>query len=276
MENKFFERLQKYFLNVIEVLRAEAKPASIFPNTTDIGMSREQVYMKFLQQHLPSKCNIFFGGFLFGEDGSESKQIDIIITADTTPKFNFYNNDNCKGKSFSPVDGTLGVASIKSILNKEQLEDALIGIASIPKNTSLLGKMTPFKEIKNYDDWPYKIIYASDGISIETLYSHLNNFYSQNPNIPLGRRPNIIHVAGKYMIFRAVSGNDKIYDSQTEIFLPLNIGQFYYQAETNYDLQAITIVLSNLQQNSIASTCITHDYDYITNRAIGIHNPIPK
>ena len=61
-----------------------------------------------------------------------------------------------------------------------------------------LGDRVSFAlSIPNYDDWPYKIIYASDGISVESLLGHLNNYYHSNPNIPLGRRPNIIHVSGK-------------------------------------------------------------------------------
>ena len=160
MAGPFYQRLRDYYLNVAAVLRGEARAASIFPNTTDIGMSREQVYAEFLRQHAPSKCNVIFGGFLFGEDGSESGQLDVLVTTDTTPRFNFHNKDG-HGKSFSPVEGTLGVASIKSMLNKNELEDALSGIAAIPPSASLEGRVSFALSIKNYDDWPYKIIYAS-------------------------------------------------------------------------------------------------------------------
>jgi len=71
------------------VLRGEAKTASIFPNSSDIGMSREKIFAEFLRLHAPSKCNVVFGGFLFGDDGSESGQLDVLITTDTTPQFNF-------------------------------------------------------------------------------------------------------------------------------------------------------------------------------------------
>lgn len=55
----FFQRLRNYYQDVAAVLRGEAKPASIFPNTTDVGMSRERIYAEFLRQHAPSKCNVF-------------------------------------------------------------------------------------------------------------------------------------------------------------------------------------------------------------------------
>ena len=165
MAGHFYDRLKAYYLEVASVLRGEAKAASIFPNTTDIGMSRERIFAEYLKLHAPSKCNVFLGGFVFGNDGNESRQLDVIVTSDTTPKFDFHNrNDN--GKSFSPVDGTLCVASIKSNLNKNELEDALLGIASIPIGTPLDGLVNPLLRIPDYDDWPYKIVYATDGISL--------------------------------------------------------------------------------------------------------------
>ncbi len=136
MATNFHARLRAYYLKFGEVLRGNADAASVFPNTTDIGMAREKVYAEFLKQHAPSKCNVFLGGFLFHMDGTESKQLDVIVTTDTAPRFDFYNRDG-EGKSFSPVEGTLGVASIKSTLDKQQLQDSLTGIASIPPTESL-------------------------------------------------------------------------------------------------------------------------------------------
>ena len=44
----------------------------------------------------------FLGGFLFGEDGEESKQLDVIISTDTAPRYDFRNPQG-KGKSFGIV-----------------------------------------------------------------------------------------------------------------------------------------------------------------------------
>ena len=103
MPKNFYERLRDYYIKVGGVLRGEADAASIFPNPSDVGMSRERVYAEFLRQHAPSKCNVFLGGFLFDEDGNESRQLDIIVTTDTAPRFDFHNPDG-SGKSFSPVE----------------------------------------------------------------------------------------------------------------------------------------------------------------------------
>jgi hypothetical protein len=145
----FYDRLTSYFTKVGEVLRGEAEVASIFPNSSDIGVSRELIYLEFLKQHAPSKCNVYLGGFLFGEDGDESNQLDIIISTDTAPRYNFHNPDG-KGKSFAPVEGCLGIASIKSKLDKAQLIDSLNGIASIPKTKSLEKRVNPMFKINDY------------------------------------------------------------------------------------------------------------------------------
>lgn len=267
MAGQFFPRLRAYYLDVAAVLRGEAKAASIFPNTTDIGMSRERVYAEFLRQHAPSKCNVFFGGFLFGEDGSESAQLDVLVTTDTTPRFNFHNKDG-QGKSFSPVEGTLAVASIKSTLNKNELEDALAGIAGIPPTVPLGGRISFGLSIENYDDWPYKIIYASVGISPESLLGHLNNYYLSNPNIPLGRRPNVIHVSGKYVIFRAIAGM-RVWEADKQENEELEVGTFRHFTR-DPDLQGILWVLDGLQQRATASTHILYSYGEIMNRVNGL------
>jgi len=104
------------------------------------------------------------------------------------------------------VERTIGIASIKSTLDKKELIDSLALIATIPPTKPLEKRVTLGISIKNYDDWLYKIIYASEGIEGKTILQHLVEYYSANPQIPITRRPNLIHVAGKYVIFRVVEG----------------------------------------------------------------------
>lgn len=272
MNKNFFVRLRTYYEQVGAVLRGEAGVASIFPNTTDIGMAREKIYAEFLRLHAPSKCNVFLGGFLFDMAGNESRQLDVIITTDTTPQFNFHNRDG-SGKAFSPVEGTLGVVSIKSTLNKNELEDALLGIASIPLTSSLDDRTSA--NINNYDDWPYKILYASDGISAESLLTHLTNFYALHSDIPLYRRPHIIHVAGKYTFIRTVSN---MYDEEARRSgLPskMILGGFNLNVNTP-DLQGILWALHGLQENALASSHIFFNYGELINK-VNLFDPvIPK
>lgn len=267
MTQNFFSRLRSYYVKVAEVLRGEADAASVFANTTDIGMSRELVYAEFLRQHAPSKCNVFLGGFLFDEDGVESKQLDIIITTDTAPRFNFHNKDGT-GKSFSPVEGTLGVVSVKSTLNRAELFDALGGIASIPPTRPLGNRVNTLISVKNYDDWPVKIVYASKGITPDTLLANLNEYYAQNPTIPLNRRPNFIHIAGSCLIARAQEGM-VIYYRSSGTAEPLPPGT-YHLMTTDADLQAITWTLNQLQLNATISTHILFSYNSIIDKVNGL------
>lgn len=244
------------------MLRGEAAAASISPNTTVIGASRELIYAEFLKQHAPSKCNVFFGGFLFGEYGTESKQLDIIISTDTSPQYNFHNAAG-KGKSFAPVEGCLGVASIKSTLDKDQLIDSLENIASIPATEPLGNRLNPLLKLENYDNWPYKIIYASDGLTDSTIMGHIVSFYSSNSNISVSRRPDIIHVAGKYVIFKMQPGMGvKKPDGTTDL---RKEGE-YQVFETNPDIQAMIWTLDELQKRAIASSQISFNYSQIINK----------
>lgn len=261
MPKPFFERLRDYYAKVGEVLRGEAEAASVFPNSTDVGISREKVYAEFLRQHAPSKCNVVYGGFLFDEDGTESKQLDVIVTTDTCPQFNFHNPDK-EGKTFACVEGCLAAASIKSSLTKAELFDALENIASLPPTRSLDGRIPPALQIKRYEDWPYKIIYASDGLAADTIQAHLYDFYRSNPAIPDHRRPNMIHVAGRYFIHRA-QGNEMLDGNR-----PLQKGEFAIVGG-HPETQAIAWTLQNIQERASASGFITFRYDFILKKLYG-------
>lgn len=139
MAEPFYVRLKKYFAEIGQVLRGEASVAQIFPNSTDIGISRERIYAEFLKLHIPLSCNILFGGFLFDQSGNESKQIDLLIINDTALQFNFHNRDG-SGKSFACIDGCIAIVSLKLTLNTVELHDALDNIASIPEKEPLDGK----------------------------------------------------------------------------------------------------------------------------------------
>ena len=267
MSKPFYDRLKSYYSKVGEVLRGEADAASIFPNTSDIGLSRELVYAEFLKQHAPSKCNVFLGGFLFGEDGEESKQLDIIISTDTSPRYDFHNPKET-GKSFCPVEGCLGIVSIKSTLDKAKLIDSLNGIASIPATKPLEGRVNPQFKISDYDDWPYKIIYASDGLAVSTILTHIDEFYKENSGIQISRRPDIIHVAGKYVIFRIkneVSVIDTIDGSKKKV----EAGKFH-PFITDPDLQAMVWTINDLQQKASASSHILFNYGEMINKLNGV------
>lgn len=262
MTKLFYNRLSNYFEKVGEVLRGHADVASIFPNTSDIGLSRELTYTDFLIKFLPSKCNIFLGGFLFDTEGNESKQIDVIITSDTALRFNLYNPDG-KGKSFGIVEGCLGIVSIKSNLSKNEIIDSLEGIASIPATQPIDNRVNPLLKFDNYENWPYKIIYASNGINPETALKHINDFYSTNSQIPFTRRPDIIHVIGKYFIFKSEKDIEIQYPDGTYLKIAKNE---YHYSDYHPDKQALIRVVLELQIRASIAGHILFDYTEILNK----------
>lgn len=204
-----------------------------------------------LRHHLPSSCNILFGGFLFGVDGQESKQLDVIVTSHVCPQFNFMNRDG-SGKAFACVDGTLAVVALKSNLDSTQLVDALQNFASLPPKKPVSA--APFVEINDYSDWPYKIIYSPRGVSIGTVMTSLEDYYARNPAIPYSRRPNLIHVAGSFNIIRVPKGGGRTRKGQ-----PLAENGFYPDPDASDAFSLLTAV-ENIQERAVMSQYIAFAY----------------
>lgn len=260
MNKILFDRLRKYYTKVAQVLKGEAEAASVFPNSSDVGTSREKIYLEFIKNHIPSKCNAFLGGYIFDSFGNESKQLDIIITSDTAIKFDLFNKDG-KGKSFAPVEGTIGVVSIKSKLDKEQLFDSLSNLASIPSTQSLKGRVSITTKIEEYYNFPFKIIYASDGLSPETIRTHFENYYQENKGIPDSRMPDIIHVSGKYSFIKIRKGM-KILNSETQIEKKYKDSN-YFITDKDVDITALMHTIIGLQDYAMASHYIINNYSWI-------------
>jgi len=262
MTKAFFERLNAYYLAVGKVLRGEADAASIFPNTTDIGMSRENVYADFLKLHLPASCTVSLGGFLFDREGQESKQLDVLVVDDLAPQFNFLNRDG-NGKTFACIDGCIGVASIKSTLDSKELRNALAGFASLPEKQPLAQRQNPMVRIQNYDNWPYKIIYAKSGVSSDTLIDTLTTFYEKQPSVPMNRRPDIIHVGDSLCICK-VGPDGATTKAGTQIagntFHPINLAG-------GIDPYALCSVITELQVTAAAARHVITSYKWLVDGA---------
>ena len=108
-----------------------------------------------------------------------------------------------------------------------------------------------------------KIIYASYRLKEDTIMNHLNNFYNLNPQIPIYRRPDIIHVAGKYVILRIKEGMSiKKPDGSNH---DTKKGKFHI-FNTNPDRQAIVWTLNELQKKATTSNHINFNYSEIINK----------
>lgn len=227
MPKQVFERLTGYFQEVANVLAGEKSASSIFPNTSDTGMVREKVLKNFLNNHLPKRCEVINGGFVFDNQGHESNQLDIIVTNDLTLQFKHHN------KSFNCIEGCNAVISVKSNLDKQQLFEALNNIASVPimpddAVNSITHTIENREEILNH---PIKIIFAYEGNQLETTMSNIREYYDNN-DISQRQRPHMIIVNNKYFIVR-IEGQGGVNRAGQRIppntfypMNPLNVGAF--------------------------------------------------
>ena len=255
MTQKFFTRLESYFFNTSKVLRGESDKSAIFPNPSDIGDTREDIFAQILRDHLPVGCVVSKGGFLFNLEGDESKQIDILINSSQSLRFNF--DPDGHRKTFSCVDGCIGVVSVKSDLSRANLIDALDNLASIPRKSDISDRMNPMFKIKNYSDWPYKAIFASKGASCDLICNELNTYYAEHPEIPDNLKPDLVYVAGKYFIENTGYEEKKTRKGTTlpaYTFNPLNDGNFA-------DIAALPSIVVELQNRASAANQIVFRYD---------------
>ena len=146
MSETVFAKLADYYIGVVEELTHQAKQAGLLTNSTDVGTEKEEVYRRFLERHAPSRCEAFLGGYLFDIEGNRSKQIDVIVTAGSSPRFEM----GLGNQAIAPLEGTIAIAQVKSNLNKRTLIDALNNLASIPSLRDFNGVLAPY--LKHFDD----------------------------------------------------------------------------------------------------------------------------
>lgn len=213
--SNFFVDLIEYYRNKAKSLQSQALEAGIHDNKGDIGTLRENILFDFLEAHIPARCNVIKGGFVFDSTGSKSRQIDLMVCNDQTFQFKKPGNDN-KTKSFNCVEGCYAVISVKSFLNKDALIDSLQNLASV--STIKKIKVSPF--ISNAQDMlnqiPQRIIFAYDGNGMDTINETCKVYYDSckacNIVEPM---PDLIIVNNEYYFSRAGVLGYKIHTGET-------------------------------------------------------------
>jgi len=193
-------KLNIYFQNVADVIDQKKKISEVFPNTSDAGQTREGILQKFLIDHLPNRCKVIKGGYIFDSNDNESSQIDLIIHNDLSLQFNTLQE--FAQKSFVTIEGCYAAISVKTNLDKLQLENSLDGFSTMPTTPKL--KINPQVKLgKLFENIPLRIIFAFSGVSSYTIKSHLENYYKKN-NTPYIEQVRLIIVNNRYMILRTV------------------------------------------------------------------------
>ena len=250
-----FHQIRDHFESVARELSNRAAQAGILTNTTGIGEQREEVYRGFLERYVPKICDTFLGGYVFDVKGNCSRQIDIIVTGGNTPRFRLSDGN----RFIAPMEGTIAVIEVKSKLDKHSLQDALDHCFSIPPMPDPEGTAPPFLQFdeETWEDTPYKVVFAFDGIERAALREHLVTFLKQNKNQPVSRLPNIIHVLGKYA-FRKVHSSQIRNTSSGD--LASDIKTAYHTFSRNADVLAMMEILNTIQHGAFISNHLKYDY----------------
>ena len=258
MSRNIFPDMVTYYANLAGQLTSEAKQAGILENPSAVGTDREEIYRKFLKRHIPYMCDVFRGGSLFDVDGNASKQIDLIVTSGMSPRFEMREGSHAN----APIEGTIAAVEVKSMLDKAKLYEALENFAAIPRLRNPEDALSPIIKAPSeayWWDWPYKVIFAYNGIDRHRLYEHFAEFYSENGDIPQECRPSMIHVLDSYVILRIVPGlGTMAMDGSMAASQPA-IGDYrgYYRKP---DISAMVVLFAALQRNAFIAHHMIWDY----------------
>jgi hypothetical protein len=194
----FFVELADYFQTEAEKLEAAMKSANIYNNPSDKGTIREDLLYEFLKNHIPLRCTVTKGGFVFDCLGNKSKQIDIIITNDQTLQFKETSED--KSRQFNCVEGCYAVISVKTRLDKRELFESLDNLASVSSHKELT--INPFIQggSELIRRMPQRIIFAYRGDDADTVNKNCAEYYKTRK---FGEQsPDMIIVNNKYYFFK--------------------------------------------------------------------------
>ncbi len=187
--------LGQYFNGVADLIHSRSTIASDSSQRGDIGTNREVICRDFFKKHIPARFSVNTGGDIFGLGDARSGQIDVIIGHDMS--MNFTENDRIR----CPVESVTAAISVKTSLDKHSLFDALSNLASVPQGSEEVVNLSPLGKKKSdyLLTWPAGIVFAYDGVRVETCLDHVATFYAENP-VPFNRIPRAIVVNRKYLL----------------------------------------------------------------------------
>ena len=168
-----------------------------------------------------------------------------------------------QGQSIAPLEGTIAVAEVKSNLDRERLYQALENIASIPRLSQPESAIAPYikRPAKEFWwDWPYKIIFACDAVSKESLWRNVVEFYGNHPHIPQESRASMIYVLGQYIVVRMNPGLQVMNpDGSVPEGQPAS-GEYRW-FDNSPDLTALVFTFTEIQRRALLANHMIWKYD---------------
>jgi hypothetical protein len=248
--------LISYFQDHANDLQSAAHRAGILDNKPDIGTQREDILGNFLYRHLPKRCEIIKGGYIFDLSENKSKQMDLIVTNDLTLQFNEFRGNERLGKSFNRIEGCYCALSVKSELNIKELYSSIDNIASIPLEKKL--KINPLMKDGEIlaKQLPLKIVFAYKGMKVDNALEGIIEF-SKEHELSEEQWPDMIIVNNSYFIWKVDPEGRTTYDG-----VPLKFGSFIAESRSNYiGGLALLQMLTKIQRISNFGTSILMSFD---------------
>jgi uncharacterized protein DUF6602 len=261
----FYDNFDDYLISIKNGLINLRDTSGIMNQSVDKGILREQAVGKFLKNHMPSFCNVFYGGYLFNLEGEVSSQIDIIMNSGTSPQFKL--QEGGIDKSFGCIEGTIGVVEVKTNLDKQRLIETLNTFSTIPKQQPF-GEIIkpPGLEVPSYGYWPYKILIAFDGINRNSITEYIHEFLDENPGLDNSRLPDIIYIVDQgYLKLFKTKDELRVYDAS--LLKAQGVSSFgnglYVDFANLPEHTALYYILRDLQIYSQVLPLLSFNYDKI-------------
>ena len=183
----------------------------------DMGENREQLIVDFINKNQPRRLFAYRGGQVIGVNSEPSKQIDVLVTHDSTIEF------RAETKSYRIAESILAGIGIKSDLTRERLKDDFKNLASISKPSCEVLKLGHSDAAGLFNIYsrafPHRMIIGWNGATSDTLISALNEAVLENPDILVGSYPDVVTVLkrgislqllGKMEFLKGIIRNDQV------------------------------------------------------------------
>ncbi|WP_415282937.1 DUF6602 domain-containing protein [Candidatus Nitrososphaera sp. FF02] len=236
--------IAQYFAGRANRLDDEAKLQKIFDNPADRGDAKEVILQGFLEDHLPKRCAIIRGGFIFDSFGNKSGQVDLLVTSEFTLQFN-QTVGKRETKSFNCVEGTIAAISVNSKLDKENLCKAIDNLATLPRAKEYF--MNPYDQMTDelVKQTPFKIIFAYSGVDLTAFMRYLKE-HIKTRKLSIEQAPDLIIVNNQYYVAKKQEGHFSRTIGDTSA-----TGSYLYAWGTNYiGGLALLLMVSTIQRLS--------------------------
>jgi hypothetical protein len=191
---RHYAGLTKQMLSEMETISDQMSHAG------EKGRNNENILTVFLRRRLPKRYTVSTGKVI-ATGGSDSGQIDIIIhDREETPGF-----IDAHAWSLVPVESVYAVISVKTTLNKRELEESLQSIASVrslTRKAALILKNGSFRPVVEKEVLrPRALVFAFKS-GWKSFGACQDCFSEQLPNIHDDLRPNGICILDQGFVVR--------------------------------------------------------------------------